>query len=176
MTDQLFFDTDCISSFLGVKQENLILQLYSGRIILPQGVFNELSHPSIPHIKARLATLHSNKDISTMSIMANTEEFEIYHQLVIAPEKGKKAIGKGEAAALALAKVNKGAIASNNLKDISQYVSLYNLEHVTTCDILVEALNKGLIDENTGNRIWSNMIKKRRLLPTATFSDYLETL
>ena len=26
MTDQLFFDTDCISSFLWVKQESLILQ------------------------------------------------------------------------------------------------------------------------------------------------------
>ena len=176
MTDQIFFDTDCISSFLWVKQENLILQLYPGRIILPQEVFNELSHPSIPHIKAKLTALQASKSISTMSIMTNTEEYSILHNLAIAPQKGKKVIGRGEAAALALAKVNNGIIASNNIKDTGQYVSLYKLVHVTTGDILVESLHKGLIDETSGNQIWSNMIKKRRLLPAPTFTEYLKTL
>lgn len=176
MTDQLFFDTDCISSFLWVRQENLILQLYPGRIILPQDVFNELSHPSIPHIKAKLTALHTSGSISTMSIMMNTEEYILYHGLAIAPPKGRKKIGRGEAAALALAKVNNGIIASNNLKDIGQYISLYNLMHITTCDILVESLNKGLIDETSGDQIWSIMIQKRRLLPTPTFTEYLKTL
>ncbi|MHB8126570.1 MAG: hypothetical protein ACYDEJ_13200 [Desulfitobacteriaceae bacterium] len=111
-----------------------------------------------------------------MSIMTNTEEYSIYHKLAIAPQKGRITIGRGEAAALALAKVNKGIIASNNLKDISQYISLYNLEHITTCEILVESLHKGLIDESAGNQIWSNMIQKRRLLPTLTFTDYLKTI
>ena len=34
MTDKLFFDTDCISSFLWVKEENILLKLYPGLIIL----------------------------------------------------------------------------------------------------------------------------------------------
>jgi hypothetical protein len=36
MTSDLFFDTDCLSSFLWVKNENILLQLYPGRIVLPQ--------------------------------------------------------------------------------------------------------------------------------------------
>lgn len=151
MTDQLFFDTDCISSFLWVKQENLVLQLYPGRIVLPQEVFNELSHPSIPHLKAKITSLHTSSSISTMSIMTETEEYSIYHELAISPPNGRKKLGKGEAAALALAKVNNGIIASNNLKDISQYVSEYNLKHVTTSLILVESFKNGHIDEKTAN-------------------------
>lgn len=176
MTEQLFFDTDCISSFLWVKQENLILQLYPGRIILPQDVYNELSYPTIPQIKAKILSLLSNGSISTMQIMTNTEEYEIYHDLAISHSKGRKLIGRGEAAALSLAKVNNGIIASNNLRDISQYIAQYNLAHVTTGDILAESLNQGLIDENTGNQIWGRMIQKQRKLPTPTFSAYLKSL
>ena len=57
MTDRLFFDTDCLSSFLWVGQENLLLQLYQGRIVLPKQVFDELSHPSISHIKEKIEAL-----------------------------------------------------------------------------------------------------------------------
>jgi hypothetical protein len=38
MTDKLFFDTDCISSFLWVKEENLLLKLYPGIVVLPKQV------------------------------------------------------------------------------------------------------------------------------------------
>ncbi len=176
MTDQLFFDADCISSFLWVKQDNLVLQLYPSRIILPQDVFNELSHPSIPHIKNRITALQSNGSISTVPIMTHTEEYILYHQLAISPPKGRKKLGKGEAAALALAKVNNGILASNNLKDISPYVSQYSLKHVTTSIILVELYNNGLINENTGNRIWNSLIQKRRLMPAPTFTDFLKTV
>ena len=34
MTDKLFFDTDCISAFLWVKEENILFKLYPGKIIL----------------------------------------------------------------------------------------------------------------------------------------------
>lgn len=175
MTDQLFFDTDCISSFLWVGQENIMLQLYQGKIVLPQQVFGELSNPSIPHIKSKVAALCTSGDISTMQIVAGTEEYGIYHELAISPAKGEKIIGRGEAAVLALAKVHGGIVASNNLKDIGKYIEQYKLQHVTTGIILVSALNQGIIDENQGNQIWSKMLAKRRLLPTATFSDYLKT-
>ena len=53
MTDKLFFDTDCLSSFLWINQEGILLKLYPGRIILPKQVYNELSNPCIPHINRR---------------------------------------------------------------------------------------------------------------------------
>jgi predicted nucleic acid-binding protein len=158
-----------------VKEENLLLKLYPNRIILPKQVYDELFNPSIPHIKNKVNELCSNGDIATIEILTNTEEFKLYYELAIAPPKGNKIIGKGEAAAIALAKIHNGIIASNNLKDISKYVKKYNLEHVTTGDILETALNKGYIDETTGNQIWINMIAKRRILPTSTFTEYLKT-
>ena len=174
MTEKLFFDTDCMSSFLWVREENLLLKLYRGRVILPMQVFNELSNPSIPRIKQRVKELWSNGDISTKEIIVKTEEYNLYYKLAISPPKGELIIGKGEAAAIALAKTHDGIVASNNLKDISKYVKRYNLEHITTGDILVAALNARYIDEMAGNRIWKNMIAKKRMLPTATFTEYLK--
>ncbi len=176
MTDKLFFDTDCISAFLWVKEENILFKLYPGKIILPSPVFNELSNPSIPHIKRKVNELCLSGDISTKEILVNTEEYKLYYELAISPPKGERIIGKGEAAAIALAKTYNGFIASNNLRDISKYVYKYELEHITTGDILVAALNKGYIDEPTGNQIWTNMISKRRMLPTATFTEYLKRI
>jgi hypothetical protein len=83
MTDKLFFDTDCISSFLWVKEEYLILKLYPNRIILPKQVFEELSNPSIPHIKRKVTELCLSGDISTKEILINTEEFNLYYELVV---------------------------------------------------------------------------------------------
>jgi predicted nucleic acid-binding protein len=174
MIKQLFFDTDCFSSFLWVKQENILLSLYHGRIVLPQEVYIELSNPSIPHIKSKVADLCANADITTQQILINTEEYNLFHEMALSRLKGEMIIGKGEAAALALAKVYHGIIASNNLKDIGKYIKKYELDHITTGEILISALNAGLIDEKTGNQIWSNMLLKRRLLPTSSFSDYLK--
>lgn len=176
MTKILFFDTDCISAFLWVKEENILLKMYPGRIVLPKPVFNELSNPSIPHIKRKIRELCVNDDISTQGILVNSEEYNLYHKLAMSPPKGERIIGKGEAVAIALAKTYGGVIASNNLKDISKYVKKYDLAHITTADILVKALDGGYIDESKGNQIWKDMIKKRRMLPTATFSDYLKLL
>lgn len=176
MTDKLFFDTDCISSFLWVKEESILFKLYPGKIILPKSVFNELNNPSIPHIKLKVNKLCLNGEVSIKEIIVNTEEYKLYYELAISPPKGEKVIGKGEAAAIALAKTYNGIIASNNLRDVSKHVKKYKLEHITTGDILVAALDKGYIDEQTGNQIWIKMIGKRRMLPTATFTEYLKII
>ena len=68
MTDKLFFDTDCISAFLWVKEENILFKLYPGKIILPKPVFNELNNPSIPHIKRKVNELCLNGDVMIYSI------------------------------------------------------------------------------------------------------------
>lgn len=47
---------------------------------------------------------------------------------------------------------------------------------MATGDILVAALNRGYINETIGNRIWTNMIIKRRILPTRTFTEYLQKI
>ncbi|WP_346866638.1 MULTISPECIES: hypothetical protein [unclassified Clostridium] len=175
MTDSYFFDTDCLSAFLWVRNQNLLIKLYGGKIVLPEQVYSELSHPRIPHLKTMTDNLKNNGDISIAKIDMDTEEYEIYSKLTRSPDKGFKVIGKGEAAAIALVKTKGGILASNNMKDIKQYVEAYGLEHVTTGDILVEALNKKYITEDEGNTIWANMIAKNRKLPNSTFTEFLES-
>ena len=92
MTDKLFFDTDCISAFLWVKEENILFKLYPGKIILPKPVFSELSNPSIPHIKRKINELCLSGDVSTKEILVNTEEYKLYCELAISPPKGEKVI------------------------------------------------------------------------------------
>ena len=56
-----------------------------------------------------------------------------------------KPIGKGEAAVIAHAKKHNGIVASNNTKDVMPFVEKYNLERITTGDILVMAFENKLI-------------------------------
>ena len=53
MTDDLFFDTDCLAAFLWINDTNILHELYGGRLVLPEPVYQELSNPCIPHIGQR---------------------------------------------------------------------------------------------------------------------------
>lgn len=142
---------------------------------MPDSVYQELSNPSIPHIKRRVDSLISSHIATVRSIEVGTEEYELYSSL-IKGEKGKKSIGRGEAGGIALAKTYNGILASNNYSDIAPYIKKYNLKHIDTGQILVEAMKEGLITESDGNNIWSQMLAKKRQLPANSFSEYLLNL
>lgn len=170
MTEEYFFDTDCISAFLWVRDESILAKLYSGRIILPAQVYNELQ--KVPHLWERIETLKKNGDLLVESMEVDSSEYYDYVKMTTKPDSGMKIIGSGEAAAIAMVKERGGVLASNNLRDVSGYVSKYGLRHITTGDILLEALEQEIITEAEGNCIWANMIRKRRRLPTSTFTEY----
>lgn len=173
MTDVLFFDTDCLSAFLWVRNESLLPALYPGKIVIPRPVYRELSNPVVSHLKDRIDTLLNNHQASIQDIPIDSDEYAIYYQLTESPEPGHVMIGNGEAASIALAKKYDGIVASNNLRDIQSYISEFGLRHITTGDILIEAYQKCLITEEEGNRIWSDMLAKRRKLGASSFSAYL---
>lgn len=173
MTDPIYFDTDCLSSFLWVHEENILEKLYSGRMFVPAQVEAELANPSIQHLHQELLTLISRGTISLASIYSGTNEFSEYQSMTSFPSPGLAVIGKGEAAAIVLAKSNCGIVASNNLRDVRQYVDRLSIPLITTGDILIEAYKKSFVSETQANQIWAKMLSKRRKLGTATFSDYL---
>jgi len=176
MIEQIFFDTDCISSFLWVERTDIILELYDQRIILPEQVVDELSNPRVSHLSSKVEQLLSQNEIEMAEIIVGTEESRLYYMLTRNPKSGQKPIGKGEASAIALSKVRKGILASNNLKDIQYYIGLFKLKNLTTPKILHAALIENLIDVSEGNSIWQQMINRRRKLPAATFTDYLSSI
>ncbi|NYB72850.1 hypothetical protein HZF24_01705 [Sedimentibacter hydroxybenzoicus DSM 7310] len=175
MIDSLFFDSDCISAFLWVNEQNLLTLLYPGMVMIPKPVYDELSYPTTPHLKQRIDYLISNKQASLATIDVDSDTYALYQKLTTSPDKGYKIIGPGEASSIALAKTNNGIVASNNLKDISSYINEFALKHITTGDILIKALEKGYITENDGNTIWSSMLAKRRRLGASSFSEYIKT-
>ena len=173
LTDSIFFDTDCISAFLWVNNESLLAKMYSGRIVIPQEVYKELSRPTVRHLKKRVDQLVKNKQAEVVAMDVTTEEYSLYRKLTTYSEDNTKVIGKGEAASISLAKKHDGILASNNLRDVAHYVKLYSLKHITTGDILVEALNLKIITEEQGNEIWKNMLAKRRKLGADSFTEYI---
>ena len=173
MTDRLFFDTDCLSAFLWVRGESILSQLYPERIILPAQVYDELKR--VPHLLAKVDVMKNEGNLIVDSMEVGSAEYHDYLRMITAPDTGMRIIGKGEAAGIAMVKERGGTLASNNLRDISSYVEKYGLKHITTGDILIKAMNTGIISETDGNDIWANMIRKKRMLPTATFTDYIKS-
>lgn len=172
---KLFFDTDCISAFLWVGEEAILPKLYPGRIAIPEPVYNELSNPRIPHLKQKIDVLKARGLVKIVQVQYGRPEYDLYMEMTNTPKKGKTIIGKGEASALALAKECDGIVASNNLRDIMQYINEFRLSYLTTGDIMVDAYKKSLITEGQGNFIWASMLAKRRKLGAISFSEYLET-
>ena len=178
MIDPLFFDTDCLSAFLWVDEESILAKMYSGKIVIPKQVYIELSNPRVNYLKGlknQVDRLISAGNARVVEIRTGTREYSLYLKLTRYPDPGFSFIGKGEAAAISLAKERGGILASNNLRDIKAYVEKYQLLHMTTGDILSEALARGLITEEQGNSIWGNMLSKKRKLGFATFSDFLDS-
>ena len=92
-----------------------------------------------------------------------SSEFFVYRGMTEFP--AKPIIGKGEAAAIALAYVKNGILASNNLRDVSKYVEQYELDHITTLDILIMAEERGIVADVECESIWRQMRRKHILLP-----------
>lgn len=173
MIESLFLDTDCLSTFLVVGQENLILQLYAGRIGIPQQVYAELK--KVHFMKNKVDTLLESNRIILYQIDASTDSGALYLKMITNPDNGYKIIGSGEASAIVLAKQYKGILGSNNMRDILPYIRLFDLKHRTSAEIMVEAFEQHLISEGQGNVIWRDMLQRNRKLPADTFSEFLAT-
>ncbi|MCD8106568.1 MAG: hypothetical protein LUE20_01215 [Oscillospiraceae bacterium] len=173
MTDPLFFDTDGLSAFLWIKGESLLTKLYPGRIFIPAQVYNELANPCVPQLKKRIDLIVDNGQATVVHMDYDSDASELYNELSENPKEGYKIIGKGEAAAIALAVERGGVIVSNNLKDISVYIEEFKLKNLTTGEVLKEALAKGLVTKSECEVMWQEMLSKKRKLGFASFADYL---
>lgn len=173
MTEVLFLDTDCLSTFLCVGQENLVLQLYAGRIGIPQQVYVELK--KVRFMKYAVDALIKANRVVLYQITASTDAGNLYLKLTAQPDRGFKMIGSGEAAAIVLTREYNGILGSNNMRDILPYIRLFNLQHRTSADIMTEAVEHHLISEGQGNAIWRDMLQRNRKLPTETFTEFLKS-
>ena len=177
LTDKtLFFDNDCISAFLWINNTSIVTQLYKGRVAIPGQVYDELrmGRGAAKVLKERIDILVENGDAVIVHMDTGSPEYAIYSSLALAPPAGTRTIGRGEAACIALAKERNGILASNNLRDIKRYIEEYHLEHITTADIIVEAVDKKLITEKDAEDMWREMLARRRRIGANSFHEYLQ--
>ena len=168
MSKDIFYDTDCLSCFISINDVSILKELFD-KVIIPYEVYDEFSKVAI--LKKRVEELINEKFIEVIDFDAGSEIYNLYIKL----HRGylfDKEMGRGEAAAIALAVENDGILASNNTKDIVKAVEKYNLIRIKTGDILVKAYNYGIISEKEGNELWKKMLKQNRYLTEKSFTDY----
>ena len=167
-----FYDTDCLSCFIAIDDTSILEELFEC-IYLPYEVYDEFDRPHIQNLKNRVDNLIEKGFVKVIKFDTDTEDYLLFMKLS-SDFFVDKPIGKGEAAVIAHAKRHNGIIASINTKDVMHYVKKYNLERITTGDILIMALKNGIITEKEGNIIWSKMLKWGRWLVEKDFTSYLE--
>ena len=166
-----FYDTDCLSCFIVIDDTSILEEQFEC-IYLPYEVYEEFDRPHIQNLKNRVDNLIKKGFVKVIKFDTNSEDYLLFMELS-SDYFSDKTIGKGEAAVIVHAKKHNGIVASNNTRDIMPYVEKYNLERITTGDILVMALENGIITEKEGNIIWSKMLKRNRWLNADTFTSYL---
>lgn len=167
----IVFDTDCISCFLWIKKLDIVKNLFPNQIIIPQTVFNELDKMKDPQNRFLFNDLHTQilqNNFKLKDIMVTNWEFNEYCKLI--SMKNPKRIGRGEAAAIVIASVLNGTLASNNLSDILPYVGKNKLPYICTEDILYLSYEKSHISIKEGSQIWDDM-KRYKRLPNCDFNE-----
>lgn len=176
MNKPVFYDTDCLESFLFVGAGYILEKLFS-KIIIPEQVYNEIMDKNTPAVvKTNFNNLKAGF-VEIRYIPFASQEYTTYKLI----EKGfwsatGKVCGPGESAAMALAHLNEGIIASNNLSDVEEYIGSLDIELITSSMILSIAFEKDIVSEDTANDLWKGMVKEGIELPKDSFKEYYDEL
>lgn len=171
----VIFDTDCLSSFLWIRRIDIVKTLFPNQIIIPQIVYDELDkmrrYPRYSFAVEDLDVEIKANHVYLEDILIPSDEGEEYLRL-IAPNDIKQ-IGKGEAAAIVLAKFHNGTLASNNLRDIIPHITSGQPPYISTDTILYLYYQEGKMNAEQGCQIWEAMKRKRRALPKYDFNEVI---
>lgn len=168
--DKIYFDTDCLSTFLCTDSEWIPISLYGNRMVVPTPVLEELK--KVNFLYGKISNMMAMGIVQKETFSIESDTFKLFTLLKSGTEKLPK-IGLGEASVIALAKCNEATMASNNLKDVAYYINYYKLNNITSADILKEALEKNIIIKSEGERLWQKMRARNRKMPYDTFEEFL---
>ena len=163
MTKPVFYDTDCLSSFLQIDRIDLLKKEYS-KIIISTQVKDELFNKKTPEkIKNRLTSLIQEGYVEVKDLEFGSDEFNQYYKFIT--DDKTEDICKGELSVISLVIAKNGILASNNLDDVCYFVKKYNLEHVTTSKIIVTCYEKGYLTFDEADKIWKELLKNPKHPP-----------
>lgn len=172
----VFYDSDCLSCFLAVRECGILQKLFT-KIIVPMVVKHEILDKGTPqYVKDNFNELLSLEFVELRGMEVGSHEHELFLEI----KRDYEFMGEGEAAVIALTRENGGVIASNNLRDVKDYVEDYDLNLITTAFILAIAYEKCLKTKEELDEIWQGMINngRKRSLPrnVNSFTQYYDEL
>lgn len=163
-----------MASFLYVNREDLLKTNFS-KIIISNIAYKKIASPSCPKlIKESLNGFIEESFIKVEEIHIPSTTFDSY--CFIMDHFSDKIISKSEAAALALAIKNNGMIGCNDLNVFKNCIEKYDLDYISSAEILLNSYQKKIISKDEVSKIWKKMNTYSVPLPTKTFLEYLESL
>lgn len=165
----LILDTDFISSFAWVRRLDILERLFPAQMLLLEEVQIEISR--VPHLSRQVDSCISNRTILPAAMNTDTPEaIELARYL----DEGK--YGRGESACMAYLTYNPGTMGSNNLADVGKFCVDNGKKILCTGHCLCYALESKLVNFDECEFLWGEMLRKRRILPTATFKEFKNNL
>lgn len=172
----VFYDTDCLECFLFVDAGHILEELFS-KIIIPEQVYSEIMAENTPAIVKKNFKNLKNRFVEIKEISFLSQEYTTYNLIKKGLwSKTGKICGSGESAAITLAHLNNGLVASNNLSDVEEYIESLDIELITSSMILSKAVERDIISKENADDLWKGMINKGIKLPKKSFSDYFDEL
>lgn len=172
----VFYDTDCLECFLFVDAGHILEELFS-KIIIPEQVYSEIMAENTPAIVKKNFKNLKNRFVEIKEIFFLSQEYTTYNLIKKGLwSKTGKICGSGESAAITLAHLNNGLVASNNLSDVEEYIESLDIELITSSMILSKAVERDIISKESADDLWKGMINKGIKLPKESFSDYFDEL
>lgn len=172
----VFYDADCLECFLFVDAGYILEELFS-KIIIPEQVYSEIMAENTPAIVKKNFKNLKNRFVEIKEISFLSQEYTTYNLIKKGLwSKTGKICGSGESAAITLAHLNNGLVASNNLSDVEEYIESLDIELITSSMILSKAVERDIISKENANDLWKGMINKGIKLPKESFSDYFDEL
>lgn len=168
--NKVYFDADCLSAFLWLNDVSSLVLLFEDDIVLPRGVYDELS--KVPGFKSIIDNYLNKKLMSIVDIDFDSKEMEIYNKLTKI-DNHYKVFGRGEAEVISHAVCKSKKMASNNLSDVEDYVKLYNLINYTIPDLLEMLIESGIKTIDEVELMWKNLKMRDTRIPGKTFNEYL---
>lgn len=172
----VFYDTDCLECFLFVDAGHILEELFS-KIIIHEQVYSEIMAENTPAIVKKNFKNLKNRFVEIKEISFLSQEYTTYNLIKKGLwSKTGKICGSGESAAITLAHLNNGLVASNNLSDVEEYIESLDIELITSSMILSKAVERDIISKENADDLWKGMINKGIKLPKESFSDYFDEL
>ena len=172
----VFYDTDCLECFLFVDAGHILEELFS-KIIIPEQAYSEIMAENTPAIVKKNFKNLKNRFVEIKEISFLSQEYTTYNLIKKGLwSKTGKICGSGESAAITLAHLNNGLVASNNLSDVEEYIESLDIELITSSMILSKAVERDIISKESADDLWKGMINKGIKLPKESFSDYFDEL